>query len=120
MIDEFPAFFVAAALAEGTTRISGAAELRVKESDRIATMAAALKELGAQITETSDGAVIQGGRLHGGRVDSHGDHRIAMSLAVAAQRASGEVWINDCANVATSFPGFSELAADAGFGLRLA
>lgn len=120
MIDEFPALFVAAALAEGETRVSGAAELRVKESDRIAVMASALRALGADITETPDGALIRGGRLAGGQADSHGDHRIAMSLAIAAQLASGEVRIGDCANVATSFPGFLELARSAGFGLRAA
>ena len=117
MIDEFPALFVAAALAEGETRVSGAAELRVKESDRIATMAAALRALGAEVEEAPDGALIRGGRLHGGQVYSHGDHRIAMAMAVAAQRASGEVCITDCANVATSFPGFAALAGAAGFGL---
>lgn len=118
MIDEFPALFVAAALAEGRTVVSGAAELRVKESDRIAVMAAGLRALGAHIDETPDGAVIEGGRLRGGSADSHGDHRIAMSLAIAAQCANGEVRIGDCANVATSFPGFVELARAAGFGLR--
>lgn len=120
MIDEFPALFVAAALAAGRTTIRGAAELRVKESDRIAVMAQALRALGADIDETPDGAVITGGTLRGGAATSHGDHRIAMSLAVAAQRASGEVRIGDCANVATSFPGFDTLAAGAGFGLRVA
>jgi 3-phosphoshikimate 1-carboxyvinyltransferase len=120
MIDEFPAFFVAAALAQGQTRVAGAAELRVKETDRIAAMATGLRSLGADIAETPDGAIIRGGHLHGGVVDSHGDHRVAMSLAIAAQLAADEVRIGDCANVATSFPGFVELAAAAGFGLRLA
>ncbi len=120
MIDEFPALFAAAALAEGQTVISGAAELRVKESDRIAVMGAGLRALGAQIDERPDGAVITGGGLHGGSAHSHGDHRIAMALAVAAQRASGPVRIDDVANVATSFPGFDALAAGVGFGLRLA
>ncbi len=120
MIDEFPALFVAAALAEGRTVVRGAAELRVKESDRIAVTAAALQALGARVLETPDGAVIDGGPLHGGKVDSHGDHRVAMSLAIAAQRASGEVRIGDCANVATSFPGFDALARSAGFDLRAA
>lgn len=120
MIDEFPALFAAAALAEGETVVSGAAELRVKESDRIAMMSRGLTALGASIRETPDGAVIQGGRLRGGDADSGGDHRIAMSLAIAAQRAGDEVRIGDCANVATSFPGFLELAQDSGFGLRLA
>ena len=114
MIDEFPALFVAAAVAEGRTVVSGAAELRVKESDRIATMAAGLRALGARIEETPDGAIIDGGALSGGAVESHGDHRIAMSFAVAALLAAGEVRIGDVANVATSFPGFEELAAKAG------
>lgn len=119
MIDEFPALFVAAALAKGETRISGAAELRVKESDRIAVMSEALRKLGARITETPDGAIIQGGNLHGGQTDSHGDHRIAMSLAIAGQLASGMVLINDCDNVATSFPDFMGLSKSVGFGLNL-
>ena len=120
MIDEFPALFVAAVLAEGITRVSGASELRVKESDRLAVMTQALVALGARIEETPDGAIIQGGNLRGGQARSHGDHRIAMSLAVAAQRASGEVRILDCANVATSFPDFMDLAASCGFGLKQA
>lgn len=120
MIDEVPAFFVAAILARGKTKIAGAAELRVKESDRLTVMVDALKALGADIDQRPDGAVIHGGSLHAGEVDSHGDHRIAMSLAIAAQRIPGEIRIRDCANVATSFPGFVELATTAGFGLRLA
>jgi 3-phosphoshikimate 1-carboxyvinyltransferase len=119
MIDEFPALFVAAALAEGTTVIRGAAELRVKESDRIAAMAAALQAIGAKIEEAPDGAVIQGGDLRGGAVDSAGDHRIAMALAVAAQRAAGPVRIADCSNVATSFPGFLELSKTCGINLEI-
>ncbi|MFC5568822.1 3-phosphoshikimate 1-carboxyvinyltransferase [Lysobacter yangpyeongensis] len=118
MIDEFPILFVAAACAKGRTRVSGAAELRVKESDRIATMAAGLRALGIRVDELPDGAVIEGGPLRGGTVDSHGDHRIAMSLAVAAQRAEGAVSIADVANVATSFPGFVALARQAGMQLR--
>ena len=117
MIDEFPAFAVAAACASGTTRVTGAGELRVKESDRISAMATGLDALGARVSETADGMVIEGGPLRGGRVDSLGDHRIAMAFAVAAQRAGGEVVIDDVANVATSFPGFEALALDAGFGL---
>jgi len=120
MIDEFPALFVAAACADGATVVRGAAELRVKESDRIATMAAGLRALGIVIDETPDGATIHGGALRGGIVESHGDHRIAMAFAVAAQRASGEVRIGDVANVATSFPGFDTLARDAGMGLAAA
>ena len=118
MIDEFPVLCVAAACAHGTTTIRGAAELRVKESDRIATMATGLRALGIDVHELPDGVVIHGGRLRGGTVDSHGDHRIAMAFAVAAQLADGEVRIADVANVATSFPGFDVLARQAGFGLR--
>ena len=114
MIDEFPILFVAAACATGRTVVRGATELRVKESDRIATMATGLRALGIEVQETPDGAVIEGGRLRGGSVESHGDHRIAMSFAVAAQLADGDVRINDIANVATSFPGFVELAKAAG------
>ncbi len=117
MIDEFPALFIAAACATGTTVVSGAAELRVKESDRIATMATGLRALGIAVKETPDGAVIEGGRFGGGNVDSHGDHRIAMSFAIAAQVASGDVRITDIANVATSFPGFVEVAAGVGMGI---
>jgi 3-phosphoshikimate 1-carboxyvinyltransferase len=118
MIDEFPAFFVAAACAKGTTRIRGAAELRVKESDRIATMAAGLRSLGVVVEETNDGAAIHGGHLRGGNVVSHGDHRVAMAFAIAGQVAEDEVRIADIANVGTSFPGFDTLAREAGFGLR--
>lgn len=115
MIDEFPALSIAAAAADGVTRISGAAELRVKESDRIAGMAAGLRELGIEVREAPDGASIRGGRLGGGRVDSFGDHRLAMSFAVAGLLASAPVTIRDCANVATSFPGFMEIANGCGF-----
>ena len=118
MIDEFPSLFIAAAAAKGTTRVTGAAELRVKESDRIAVMANGLRELGIAIEETPDGAIIEGGVLRGGEVDSAGDHRCAMSFAVAGLIAREPVRILDCANVATSFPGFTELADGCGFALR--
>jgi 3-phosphoshikimate 1-carboxyvinyltransferase len=120
MIDEFPALFVAAACASGTTVVRGAAELRVKESDRIDAMARGLRTLGIRVDETPDGARIHGGALRGGRVDSHGDHRIAMAFAVAAQCARGDVRIEDVANVATSFPGFEALAREAGMSVRVA
>ncbi|HET7065264.1 MAG TPA: 3-phosphoshikimate 1-carboxyvinyltransferase [Rudaea sp.] len=120
MIDEFPALFVAAAAARGTTRISGAAELRVKESDRIAVMAKGLRALGIDIEETPDGAVIHGGRIEAGEVDSAGDHRCAMSFAIAGLVARGPVRIGDCANVATSFPDFAGLARRCGFRLDTA
>lgn len=118
MIDEFPALFAAAACAEGPTVVRGAAELRVKESDRLAAMSAALRAMGLRVDETEDGATIHPGPMRGGRVDSHGDHRIAMATVVAAQVASGDVVVEDVANVATSFPGFDALARGAGFGLR--
>jgi 3-phosphoshikimate 1-carboxyvinyltransferase len=117
MIDEFPVLCVAAACARGRTRIRGAAELRVKESDRIAAMAAGLRALGIGVEETPDGLDIEGGALQGGEVDSRGDHRIAMAFAVAGQVAAGEVRIRDVANVATSFPGFDAMARGVGFGL---
>ena len=130
MIDEFPAFCIAAGCAQGTTSIHGAAELRVKESDRIAAMAKGLRRLGIAVEEAPDGAVIHGGRFRAEAartaerddppavtIESHGDHRIAMAFAVAAQCADGPVRIRDVANVATSFPGFDTLARDTGFGL---
>ncbi len=118
MIDEFPVLFVAAALAEGETVITDAAELRVKESDRIAVMAAGLAAMGIVIEQRPDGAVIQGGRPRGDvTVASAGDHRCAMALAVAAQRADAPLTIGDCANVATSFPDFVSLARAIGMDL---
>ena len=113
-IDEFPVLFIAAACARGTTILSGAEELRVKESDRIAVMAKGLRILGIEIEETPDGAIIQGGQLQGGHVDSEGDHRIAMAFAMAGLRADGAITILDCENVNTSFPGFDVLARQAG------
>lgn len=120
MIDEFPALFVAAACAEGVTTIRGAQELRVKESDRIEVMATGLRALGARIEETPDGAMIEGGVLRGGTVESNGDHRCAMAFAVAGAVAGSAVNIRDCANVATSFPGFVELANGCGLAVRAA
>ncbi|KTF36832.1 3-phosphoshikimate 1-carboxyvinyltransferase, partial [Xanthomonas vesicatoria] len=117
MIDEFPALFVAAAAAKGKTVVTGAAELRVKESDRLAAMATGLRTLGVQVDETPDGATIHGGTIGGGVIESHGDHRIAMAFAIAGQCSTGTVQVNDIANVATSFPGFDTLAQGAGFGL---
>ena len=117
MIDEFPALFIAAAAAKGQTVISGAAELRVKESDRLAAMATGLRSLGIEVDEVADGATIHGGRIGAGTIDAHGDHRIAMAFAIAGQLASGEVRVEDVANVATSFPGFDALARGCGFSL---
>lgn len=120
MIDEFPALFVAAAAARGTTRVRGAAELRVKESDRIAVMARGLAALGVDVREQPDGIDIEGGPIAGGEIECHGDHRIAMSFAVAASVARAEVRIRDCAAVATSFPGFERLATACGMHVRRA
>ena len=117
MIDEFPVLFAAAARANGTTRVRGAAELRVKESDRITAMADGLRTLGVEVNETDDGADIQGGNVSEGDVDSLGDHRIAMAFAVLAQCARGNVRIRDIDNVATSYPGFDTGMRDLGFGL---
>ncbi len=112
-IDEFPILCVAAAVAEGETIISGAEELRVKESDRIATVSAELRAMGAQITEKPDGMVVQGlgtaeanGRLRAAHGQSHGDHRVAMSLAIAGLTASTPTLIDETACIETSFPGF--------------
>jgi 3-phosphoshikimate 1-carboxyvinyltransferase len=117
-IDEFPAFFIAAACADGETLVTGAEELRVKESDRIVVMARGLDSLGVQNEVRADGLSIQGGPFGGGVVESHGDHRVAMSFAVASLRASAPIEIRDVANVATSFPGFAATARSVG--LRLA
>ena len=119
-IDEFPALFVAAAAAQGTTRFTGIGELRVKESDRIAAMADGMRRLGIQVDESPDGAVVHGGRFTGGDVNSFHDHRVAMSLAMAATIAEDEVRIRDVDNVDTSFPGFRECVAGIGADVRVA
>jgi len=113
-IDEFPLVFIAAALADGETVISGAAELRHKESDRIKMMVQGLKALGVLVEELPDGAIIQGGELTGGEIDSGGDHRIAMAFAVAAVAAKGPIRIRNTDNVATSFPNFTSCVRAAG------
>ncbi len=113
-IDEFPVLFVAASCAEGKTVLTGASELRVKESDRIQGMLEGLLALGVDAIATEDGMVIRGGELGGGEIDSRGDHRIAMAFSVAALRANKRIRINNCANVNTSFPGFVEMAQDLG------
>jgi 3-phosphoshikimate 1-carboxyvinyltransferase len=130
-IDEFPAFFIAAAAAQGETLVTGAAELRLKESDRLAVMADGLRTLGVSCELLPDGMRIQGGGgaargagggacacFEGGFIDSHGDHRIAMAFAIASLRARSELVIDDVANVATSFPGFVPLACEAGLSLQ--
>ncbi|MDE0458281.1 MAG: 3-phosphoshikimate 1-carboxyvinyltransferase [Chromatiales bacterium] len=116
-IDEFPAIFAAAAAARGVTRVTGAAELRVKESDRIAASAGALRALGVSVRVADDGMEVEGGAISGGEVDSEGDHRIAMAFASSAVTAP--VRIRDCRNVATSFPGFETLAGSVGFDIEV-
>jgi 3-phosphoshikimate 1-carboxyvinyltransferase len=107
LVDEVPVLAVAAALAEGATRFLGAGELRVKESDRIATVASELGALGARVEPLPDSlVVVGGGPLHAGAVDAHGDHRIAMAAAVAALAADGATAIDGWEVVATSYPGF--------------
>lgn len=121
-IDEFPALFVAAACAKGETVLSGAEELRVKESDRIQAMADGLEILGVEHQVTADGIIIQGANASdkvfgGGTIDSKGDHRIAMAFVIASLRAENKISILDCNNVATSFPGFAELAREVGINI---
>ncbi|MCH1580757.1 MAG: 3-phosphoshikimate 1-carboxyvinyltransferase [Luminiphilus sp.] len=119
-IDELPAILIAAACAEGVTVLRGAEELRVKESDRIASMAEGLTQLGISNTVHADGITVIGGDIGGGVIATHHDHRIAMSFAMAALRASDRIKVSDCAHVATSFPGFAELAARVGLRLDVA
>lgn len=122
-IDEFPVLFVAASCAQGETIVTGAEELRVKESDRIAVMAEGLKAMGVTCEVLPDGIRIQGRPdakvFSGGTVDSHGDHRIAMSFSVASLRAAAPIKILDVANVATSFPDFPGTAGSAGLNVTV-
>ncbi len=113
-IDEFPAIFIVAACAQGKTVLTGAKELRVKESDRIQVMADGLQAVGIHSEPLPDGIIIHGGQIRGGEVNSHGDHRIAMAFTMAALRAQEKIVIQDCANVATSFPNFIGLVQAAG------
>jgi 3-phosphoshikimate 1-carboxyvinyltransferase len=119
-IDEFPVLFVAAACAEGTTVLTGAEELRVKESDRIQSMADGLVTLGVDAVATDDGIRIQGGEIGSGEVESFDDHRIAMAFSIAGLRASGPITIREANNVATSFPNFISLARQVGINIKLA
>ena len=112
MIDEFPVLAVAATQAQGETVVRDAAELRVKETDRIATIVAGLRALGARIESLPDGFIIEGPTpLGGAAVDSHGDHRLAMALAVAGLIATGETFVQDAGCIADSFPGFEATLA---------
>ena len=117
-IDEFPVIFIAAACAQGETLLTGAAELRVKESDRIQVMADGLQRLGINAQPTADGMRIEGGKLNGGQVDSYGDHRIAMAFSIAGLRASSDIMIDNCDNVQTSFPDFPEIACRLGLNVN--
>jgi 3-phosphoshikimate 1-carboxyvinyltransferase len=115
MIDEFPVLMVAALHAEGRTLVRDAQELRVKETDRLAVMTAELRKLGAEITETEDGFIIDGPqRLTGARVDGHDDHRVAMSMTIAGLAASGQTIVDDARCAGDSFPGFAETVARLG------
>ena len=116
-IDEFPAIMVAAACAKGKTRLTGAGELRVKESDRISAIADGLQTLGIVVDEQPDGMTVTGGSISGGEINSFTDHRIAMAFAIAGLRASSAITVIDCANVETSFPGFVDIAKNAGLEL---
>ena len=122
MIDEMPAFFIAASLAEGTTIVKDAEELRAKESDRLEAMANALGSLGVKFKLNQDGIVIHGlgdkGRFKASEINSLGDHRIAMASSIASLRADGEVRIVDCDNVGTSFPDFIEVCGDIGIKIK--
>ena len=118
-IDEMPVLMVAAACASGETHLSGAGELRVKESDRIRAMCTGLLSLGVEVKEQADGMIVTGSELKGGEVNSHTDHRIAMSFSVAALRATGSVRIRDCENVNTSFPGFEQCFRKLGLNIEL-
>ena len=118
-IDEFPVLFIAAACAQGTTVLTGAEELRVKESDRIQSMADGLITLGIDAQPTADGIRIVGGQIGSGEVQSHDDHRIAMAFTIAALRASGDIFVHEANNVATSFPNFVGLARQIGINLTV-
>jgi 3-phosphoshikimate 1-carboxyvinyltransferase len=117
-IDEFPAILIASACAKGTTHLSDAAELRVKESDRLQSMSDGFIATGIQVEMTEEGMIIEGGEFKGGVVNSYGDHRIAMAFAVAGMVSREAILINDCENMATSFPGFVDLAKKAGIDIE--
>lgn len=118
-IDELPVLMIAAAQARGDTVLEGAAELRVKESDRLQAIAEGLRKLGVKVELWADGMRVTGVKTFaGGEIDSHGDHRIAMAFAMAGLRACAPIRIRDCRNVKTSFPGFAALAREAGLELE--
>ena len=118
-IDEFPALFIAAACADGVTVLRGAEELRVKESDRIRSMALGLRAVGITCKSRPDGIIIEGGQIEGGQVNSFGDHRIAMACAMAGLAAKPPIHIDNCANVATSFPDFVNISNELGMRIEI-
>ena len=122
MIDEMPAFFIAASLAEGTTKVKGAKELRAKESDRLQVMSGVLDSFGVKFRLEEDGIVIQGlgkdGIFKASTINSHGDHRIAMAGSIGSIRANGETTILDCLNVNTSFPNFIDVCKQVGINIE--
>jgi 3-phosphoshikimate 1-carboxyvinyltransferase len=117
-IDEFPILFIAAAQAKGKTLLRGAAELRVKESNRIEAMAVGLRQLGIEVETFNDGLCIEGDQLQSGKIDSHGDHRVAMAFAIAGLVATGPVFIDDGSSITTSFPTFLLLAQRLGLNIE--
>ena len=122
MIDEMPAFFIAASLAEGTTRVKGVKELRTKESDRLQVMSEVLDSFGVNFRLEGDGIIIQGlgkdGTFKASEIDSHGDHRIAMASSIGSLRSNGENFVLDCLNVNTSFPNFIEVCKEVGINIK--
>ena len=118
-IDEFPVLLIAAAAAQGKTVLSGAKELRVKETDRIAAMTDGLQKLGIKVESLSDGVIVKGGTLMGGEIDSYQDHRIAMAFTIAGTIATSSIKIQNCDNVKTSFPNFVELANSIGMDVKI-
>lgn len=118
-IDEFPVIFIAASCAKGRTKLQGARELRLKESDRIEVMVEGLQTLGIEAVALGDGVFINGGKFRGGVVNSYQDHRVAMAFSIAACVADGPVLIHDCDNVRTSFPGFLQTGNSAHMNMRV-
>lgn len=118
-IDEMPILAIAAACAVGNTRVSGAHELRVKESDRISTVVQGLRNIGVQVEEFEDGYLVMGGNIVGGQVHSHHDHRISMAFSIAGAVSENPVRVLGCENVATSFPGFVQLANSLGMSIQV-
>lgn len=117
-IDEFPILAIAAATASGKTSITGAKELRLKESDRITTVVNGLRAIGIEVTELPDGMIIQGGEFIGGTIDSQGDHRIAMAFSIAGTTSTHPIKVLDCKNISTSFPNFINSCKELGIELN--